>query len=306
MDHARRRAARGTARVFCSISRPRTDTPSRPWAAPSAARPLSGFANSAALRRELAETNLRHKALLEETECCAASPPPRPGRSGPRAPKAGSATPMPPMRGPPKPPSVADAIDRNLELLDSDDRERHGPRAERQRGLHRAAADRGRRRAAHLRCACAQARRRKRRHRHRRQRSHRAPRGAGADGGGASPHARSAVVRRRGIRRPAAAGVLQRFLSPPVGPGPRVSRRQSRRFQRARSAARRAQTPGAAGFPRLESQAARGLSRGRAGQGYLVSARWPRGQRRHHAQSGRRRHLPVRRRHRKPRACAAL
>ena len=35
-------------------------------------------------------------------------------------------------------------------------------------------------------------------------------------------------------------------------------------------------------------------------KGYLVSARRPRGQRRHHAQSGRRRHLSVRRRHRKP------
>ena len=35
-----------------------------------------------------------------------------------------------------------------------------------------------------------------------------------------------------------------------------VSRRQSRRFERARSAARGAQAPGATGFPRLESQAA--------------------------------------------------
>ena len=35
-------------------------------------------------------------------------------------------------------------------------------------------------------------------------------------------------------------------------------------------------------------------------------ARWPRRQRRHHAQSGRRRHLSVRRRHRKPGPGAAL
>ena len=69
-------------------------------------------------------------------------------------------------------------------------------------------------------------------------------------------------------------------------------------------AARKA--PRTAGFPGLEGQAARGLSRGRADQGYLVSARRPRGQRRHHAEPGRRRHLSVRRRHRKPRPGPAL
>ncbi len=67
----------------------------------------------------------------------------------------------------------------------------------------------------------------------------RAARGAGADGGSASPHPRSVVVRRRGVRRPAAAGVLQRFLSPAVGSRPRLPRQQSRRFQRARPPARR-------------------------------------------------------------------
>ncbi len=130
--------------------------------------------------------------------------------------------------------------------------------------------------------------------------------GAGADGGGASPHARSTVVRRRGVRRPAPARLLQRFLSPAVGPRSRLSRRQSGRFQRARSAARRAQAARAAGFPRLEGKAARSLSRGRDRQGHLVSARRPGAQRRHHAQSGRRRHLSVRRRHRKPRSGAAV
>ena len=147
---------------------------------------------------------------------------------------------------------------------------------------------------------------RQRRHRHRRLRGHRAARGAGADGGSASPHPRSIVVRRRGVRRPAAAGVLQRFLSPAVGPRPRLPRQQSRRFQRARPLARRAQGSGTAGFPGLEGQAARGLSRRGARKGHLVSARRPRGQRRHHAQSGRRRHLSVRRRHRKPRSGAAV
>ena len=153
---------------------------------------------------------------------------------------------------------------------------RSQPGADRQFGLHRTAADRGRRRAPRLRRPCAQPQRRQRRHRHRRQRGQQPARGAGADGGGASPHPRSALLRRSRVRRPAAAGVLQRFLSPPVGSRPHLSRRQSRRFQRARSPARGAQGPRAAGFPRLESQAARGLSRGRTDQGYLVSARRPR------------------------------
>src|SRR6185437_6949600 len=69
---------------------------------------------------------------------------------------------------------------------------------------------------------------------------------------------------------------------------------------------RAAQAARAAGFSRLEGEAARGLSRGRARKGHLVSARRPRGARRHHAEPGRRRHLSVRRRHREPRTGAAI
>ncbi len=70
--------------------------------------------------------------------------------------------------------------------------------------------------------------------------------------------------------------------------------------------ARRAQAAGAAGLPRLESQAARGLSRGRIRDLHLVPARRPRGQRRHHAEPRRRRHLSVRQCHREPRSGAAV
>jgi PAS domain-containing protein len=58
-------------------------------------------------------------------------------------------------------------------------------------------------------------------------------------------------------------------------------------------------------FPRLEEQAVRGLSRHRACERHLVSSRRPRTQRRHHAQSGRRRHVSLRRRDRKPEAGTA-
>ena len=258
------------------------------------------------LRRELAETNLRHKALLEETEMLRGFAAAAPWPIWAKRAKGGLSYANAAYARATEAASVADAIDRDLELLDSADR------GEMERALNGTAAFTarlpivvgGERRIYDVHAlnvgggsvgiaidaseATALAR------------------SAGADGGGASPHPRSIVVRRRGVRRPAAAGVLQRFLSPAVGPRPRLSRQQSRRFQRARPAARRAQTSRAAGFPGLEGQAARGLSRGRARKGYLVPARRPRGQRRHHAQSGRRRHLSVRRRHRKPRSGAAL
>src|SRR5216684_1200751 len=90
--------------------------PSRPWAAPSAARALSG------LRRELAELNLRHKALLGETEMLrafvAAVPWPiwaKRGEGGLSYANAAYARAT-------EATGVADAIDRDLELLDSGDR----------------------------------------------------------------------------------------------------------------------------------------------------------------------------------------
>ena len=119
--------------------------------------------------------------------------------------------------------SVADAIDRNLELLDS------GDRGDMERVLNDTAAF-----TARLPIVVGGERRFYDVHALNvgggsvgiaidASRSHRAQRSAGADGGGASPHARSIVVRRCRIRRPAAAGVLQRFLSPAVGPRPRIS-----------------------------------------------------------------------------------
>ena len=252
------------AKAFCSISPPRPAAPSKRWAAPSAARPSCGFANSADCAANSPKSNLRYKTLQEETETAARLCRRRcPGRSGPSSADGELRYANAAYAQATEAASVADAIERNLELLDSDDRDRDGPGAERQLELLRAAADRGRRRAAHLRRARAQGQRRQRRHRDRRQRSDRAARRTGADGGGASPHARPAVLRRRRVRCPAPARLLQRFLSPAVGSRSGLPRRQSRRFQRARPAARRAQTAGAAGLPGLEGEAARGLSRGR-------------------------------------------
>ena len=264
------------ARASCSISPPRTDTPSRPWAAPSAARPSCGFANSAGCAANWPKPTSGIKALLEETEMLRGFAAAAPWPIWARRAKGGLSYANAAYARATEAASVADAIDRDLGLLDSGEPQRHGPRPEGAGGLYRAAADRGRRRAAHLRRLRTQCRRRQHRHRHRRQRGRGAGRRAGADGGGASPHPRSIVLRRRGVRRPAAAGLLQQFLSPAVGPRPRVSRQQSRRFQRARPAARRAQTARAAGLPGLEGEAARGLSRGRTRKGHLVSARRPR------------------------------
>ena len=80
-------------------------------------RELSG------LRRELAETNLRHKALLEETEMlrgfAAAAPWPIWAKSA----KGGLSYANAAYAQATEAGSVADAIERNLELLDSDDRD---------------------------------------------------------------------------------------------------------------------------------------------------------------------------------------
>ena len=112
-------------------------------------RELSG------LRRELAETNLRHKALLEETEMLRGFAAAAPWPIWTKRAKGGLSYANAAYARATEAASVADAIDRDLELLDSADRGEMERALQRQGGLHRAAADRGRRRAAHLRCACA-------------------------------------------------------------------------------------------------------------------------------------------------------
>ena len=131
-------------------------------------RELSG------LRRELAETNLRYKALVEETEMlrdfAAAAPWPIWAKARQGQPRYANRRLCQGHRS-----RRRRRRDRSQPRTARQRRPRRdGAGAERQCGLHRAAADRGRRRAAHLRRACAQCRRRQRRHRHRRQRSQRA------------------------------------------------------------------------------------------------------------------------------------
>ena len=127
-------------------------------------RELSG------LRRELAETNLRYKALFDETEMLRgfADRAPWPiwakgdeRHAGLRQPRLCRAT---------EAACVTDAIERNLELLDSADRDRDVARA----GGRQPISPRGCRSwsaasGASMTCA-PQCRRRQRRHRHRRQR----------------------------------------------------------------------------------------------------------------------------------------
>ena len=102
------------------------------------------------LRRELAESNLRYKTLLEETEMlrdfAAAAPWPIWAKSAEGNLRYANAAYVRATEAA----SVADAIDRNLELLDSDERGEMDRALNDNASLHRAAADRGRRRAAHL------------------------------------------------------------------------------------------------------------------------------------------------------------
>src|SRR5437879_2708855 len=79
-------------------------------------RELSG------LRRELAETNLRHKALLEETEMLRGFVAAAPWPIWAKGAKGGLSYANAAYARATEAVSVADAIDRNLELLDSDDR----------------------------------------------------------------------------------------------------------------------------------------------------------------------------------------
>ena len=122
------------------------------------------------LRRELAESNLRYKTLQEETELlrdfAAAAPWPIWAKSAEGNLRYANTAYVRATEGT----GVADTIQRNLELLETDQRAEMSRTLQRQSDLQRAAADRGRRRAAHLRRAGAEARRRQRRHRDRRQR----------------------------------------------------------------------------------------------------------------------------------------
>ena len=175
-----------------------------------------------------------------------------------------------------------------------------------ERLLCRPAAGRGRWLPTHLRCARFPHRDRQRRHRARRHRSGNHARCARPHGRCPSPHARSAVHRRRHVRCRSPADVLQRRLSRAVGSRPRLSRPGADRLGGHRSAAQRREAAGGAGFPAMEGPAVRSLPRGR-GQGiYVAPSRRPHRARRHHAQSGRRRHLSVPRRHRAARPRPAL
>ena len=102
------------------------------------------------LRRELAESNLRYKTLQEETELlrdfAAAAPWPIWAKSAEGNLRYANTAYVRATEGT----SVADAIHRNLELLETDQRAEMSRALQRQSDLQRAAADRGRRRAAHL------------------------------------------------------------------------------------------------------------------------------------------------------------
>ena len=107
----------------------------------------------AGLRRDLAEMNLRHKALSDETEMlrgfAAAAPWPIWAKGANGALSYANAA----YARATEAASVADAIERKLELLDSGDRTAMARALNDNASLHRAAADRDRRRAAHLRRA---------------------------------------------------------------------------------------------------------------------------------------------------------
>ena len=144
------------------------------------------------------------------------------------------------------------------------------------------------------------------RHRHRRHRSRGAARRPGADDRRPPPHARPARHRGGDLRLGPQARVLQRRLSFAVGPRRRVPRPGPDQLVGARPVALRAPAARRAGLPPVEGGAARGLPRARSQGTSLVPAGRAHHAGRHHAQSGRRRDLPVRRRHRAARSRAPL
>ncbi len=102
------------------------------------------------VRRELAEANLRHKTLVEETELlrdfAAAAPWPIWAKSAQGELRYANAA----YAKATEAAGVADAIHRNLELLESDQREELNRALADDLSLHRAVADRGRRRTTGL------------------------------------------------------------------------------------------------------------------------------------------------------------
>ena len=266
---------------------------------------MYGFANSG-LRRELAETNLRHKALSEETEMlrgfAAAAPWPiwaKRANGGlsyanaayARATEAGG---------------VADAIDRNLELLDS------GDRGDMDRALGKAPAF-----TARLPIVVGGERRIYDVH----------ALNVGGGSVGIAIDASEATALSAALVRMAEA---HRRTLDQLSSGVAVFDGQRRLafyndsyrrlwdldrafldgnpddssvLDRLRAARKLPEQPDFRAWKAKLHEAYRAVE---TRKGYLVSARRPRGQRRHHAESGRRRHLSVRRRHRKPGSGPAL
>ena len=221
--------------------------------------------------------------------------------------RATCAMPMPPMCGRPKAPASRTPSSATSNCSKATQRAEMSRALNGNAGVFRAAADRGRRRTAHLRRPGAESRRRQRRHRDRRQRGDRAARRTGADGGGAPPHPRPVIVRRRRIRRPAAARLLQRILSAAVGPRSARSSTpipdDSSVLDRLRAARKLPEQPDFRAWKAKLHEAYRAVEP-ENDTWFLPDGRAR--QRRHHAESRRRRHLSVRQCHRKPRSGAAV
>ena len=239
--------------------------------------------------------------------CCATSPPRRRGRSGPRARKGSLRYANAAYARATEAASVADAIHRNLELLESDQRD------EMNRALNDNSAFTarlpivvgGERRIYDV--HALNARRRQRRHRHRRQRSQRAcaRRWCGWRRRIAAP----SINCRRASPCSTASGGWRSTTIPIAGCGTSTAP-----FSTAiptipacsTGCAPRAKLPEQPDFRAWKAklhEAYRAVEPAKD-TWYLPDGRAR--QRRHHAESGRRRHLSVRRRHRKPRPGAAL
>ena len=100
--------------------------------------------------------------------------------------------------------------------------------------------------------------------------------------------------------------LLQLLVPRAVGPRCRLSRSEPDRFGRARPLRAARKLPEQADFRLWKQRAARSLPRARIEGALVAPAGRAHAARRHDAGSGRRRHLPVRRRHRAPRARAPL
>ena len=123
MDHAVDALREAGESFLLNLTDLERDARSRPWAAPSAARPSSGFANSAACAGNSPNPACATRRCWRKPSCCATSPPRMPWPIWAKSAQGQLRYANAAYARATEAAGVADAIHRNLELLESDQRD---------------------------------------------------------------------------------------------------------------------------------------------------------------------------------------